>query len=337
MTKKTLLIDANSIGYAAQQATKLSTGGMETQAAYGFVKGMRELKVQFRDFSPLVLWDGRAEWRFKLHPEYKSNRRDSPEKLAMKESYAKQKPYIERMLSALGITQMTAFTHEADDLAGYLVRKLSAVPGSKTGCITGDQDWLQFVRGGGEGGEVFWHDHRDDARYVDHKNFYDKTGCRSPFAFLETKILKGDTSDCISGVGGIGEQGAPEFIAQFGSVRNFWQQCASGAFVPKYKAHRNLVGDCPLDIDQWMANYSGDPADAKALKKHKDAWPGQGRLIYKRNFQLMQLLRVEPPAKKDMKIDAGKFDLEAFAACCEELAFVSILRNLTEFTKPFQR
>jgi 5'-3' exonuclease len=210
------------------------------------------------------------------------------------------RPYIAKALSHLGVRQLTANEYEADDLAGFLVRKLSADPANEIGLISGDQDWLQLVRK-----NVFWRDMRDDVKQINATNFYDKTGCLSPFAFLECKILTGDTSDCISGVGGIGEKGAPEFIAEFGSVRNFWQQCASGTFVPKKKAHTNLA-------------------------------TGPGRALYKRNFQLMQLLKVEAPPKSDTKLDLGKFDREAFANICGELAFTSILRNLDEYVAHFQ-
>jgi len=299
MSQKILLIDGNAIGYSAQQATKLNAGGMETQAAFGIVKTVRELRLEHRSFVPMVLWDGRAEWRFKLNPEYKSNRRDTPEKRAMKESYAKQKPFIERLLSSLGVRQMTAFNMEADDLAGYFVRKLSADPTNEIGLITGDGDWDQLVRR-----NVWRQDPRSDAKLITAANFYAKTGCKTPFAYLETKILMGDTSDCISGVGGIGEKGAPEFIAEFGSVRNFWRRCDSGEFKPRLKKHVGLASP-------------------------------EGRALYKRNFQMMQLLQVEPPAKAETKIDTGKFDKEAFANVCEGLAFGSILRNLDEFTKPF--
>ena len=299
MAQKILLIDGNAIGYAAQQATKLNAGGMETQAAFGITKTIRELRIENRSFVPMVLWDGRAEWRFKLHPEYKSNRRDTPEKVAMKAAYAKQKPHIERLLSTLGVRQMTAYDREADDLAGYFVRKLSADPANEIGLITGDGDWDQLVRR-----NVWRKDPRSDAKFITAANFYSKTGCKTPFAYLETKILMGDTSDCISGVGGIGEKGAPEFIAEFGSVRNFWRMVDSGEFKPKLKKHIGLASP-------------------------------EGRAIYKRNFQMMQLLQVEPPPKAVTKIDTGKFDKEAFANACEELAFGSILRNLDEFTKPF--
>lgn len=337
MKNHTLLIDGNSMGYAAQQATKLTSGGMETQAAFGMIRGLRELRMTHSDYTPFVLWDGRAQWRFDLYPQYKGSRNSTPEQVAMKEAYTKQKPYIAQLLRHLGVRQLTVTTAEADDMAGYFAKQLSSVPGSKVGLITGDEDWMQLIRGpSSASGEVWWKDPRSDAKFVNHKNFYDKTGCKSPFAFLETKVLMGDGSDEITGVGGIGEKGAPEFIAEFGSVREFWRRCDSGEFAPRLKAHQRLyAGTCPLDIDQWMANFEGDSADAKAMKKYKDSWPGQGRSIYKRNFQLMQLLKVAAPQKADVQLDVGKFDKEAFAKVCQELAFASVLRNLDEFTNHF--
>ena len=50
----------------------------------------------------------------------------------------------------------------------------------------------------------------------------------------------------------------------------------------------------------------------------------------------MQLLKVQQPDQKDVKVVPGKFDADKFAEVCEELAFVSILRNLDHFLKPFR-
>lgn len=332
-TKFTLLVDGNALGYTWQQATKLSSGGMETQAAYGMLKDLQGLRMTYPQFTPLVLWDGRAEWRFKLCPEYKSGRRSTPEKIAMKEAYAKQKPYIQSLLRHLGIRQITAFKHEADDLAGHFTRKLASDPKHHIGLITGDQDWLQLVRA-----NVFWRDLREDSRQVNAKNFYDYTGCKTPLQFLERKCLMGDTSDSITPAGGFGkDKGAPELIARFGSVREFWRQCDSGEYVPATKAEFRLwKGECELDRDQWKDLYTGDPTDERLLRLHLNKWPGQGRKLFRRNFQLMQLLKVDPPAPADILIDKGKWDVSAFADVCAELAFASILKNLNEYTDLFK-
>jgi len=297
---KHLLIDANSVGYACHYATKLHSGGMETQAVFGFVKTMRELRVTYPDFTPVVLWDGRAEWRFKLCPTYKSNRDNDPKKVAIKEAYAKQVPYIKSIVETLGVRQMRVATHEADDMAGYLVPQLVKNPGDELVLISGDQDWLQLVRPG-----VTWRDMRDDAKIVNHANFFDKTAYKTPLAFLEGKCLQGDSSDVISGVGGIGEKGAVDLLATFGSVSNFWRQCADGTYKPTKKALISL---------------------------HE----GEGRALYRRNVQMMQLLKVTKPAREAVEVNKGALDKDLFHDRCAELAFSSITKNIDHFIKPFE-
>lgn len=296
---KTLIIDGNSIGYASHHGTKLNAGGMQTQAVFGFVKSMRELRSLYPEHTPMVLWDGRAEWRFDLLPSYKSNRSNDPKKLADKEAYKEQGPYIRRALTHLGVRQMTVGTHEADDMAGFMVSSMSRNPENDIVLISGDQDWLQLVRN-----NVSWRDMRDDAKIINSKNFYDKTGYKTPFAFLEGKCLQGDASDVIPGVGGIGEKGAPEFLAQFGSIKEFWRQVDSGEYVPTKKAWINLASK-------------------------------EGRQAFLRNLKVMQLIKVAKPEKDKVSVEAGALDKEKFAEICEELAFGSILKNLDSFLSVF--
>ncbi|WP_228716068.1 hypothetical protein [Acinetobacter baumannii] len=62
-----ILVDANSIGYAAQHAIKLYSGSMQTQAVFSFIKTMRELRQRYPHAGMVVLWDGRAEWRLSVN------------------------------------------------------------------------------------------------------------------------------------------------------------------------------------------------------------------------------------------------------------------------------
>jgi DNA polymerase-1 len=297
---KTLIVDANSIGYACHYATKLTSGEFQTQAIFGAVKTARDLRQQYPNHKMIWLWDGRADWRYSLSPEYKSTRSNDAKKVEVRDAYAEQRPFIARALNNLGVRQMTVSTLEADDVAGYLVGELSKVPENEIVLISGDCDWIQLVRP-----NVTWRDLRDDSKIVTQANLMDRTGYPTPYAYLEGKCLMGDTSDCISGVGGIGEKGAPEFIAEFGSVRKFWQRCDSGEFKPTKKAHLNLCS-------------------------------ANGRMLFGRNLRLMQLLKVAPPHRAMTSIDNGKFDKEKFGELCEELAFSSLLRNLDVFTNIFK-
>lgn len=298
---KTVIIDGNAVGYAAHYATKLLSGDLQTQAIFGFIKTVRVLRTTYPDHKMVCLWDGKAAWRFDICPEYKSTRSNDPKKLAIRSAYTEQRPYIARAINHLGIRQITAFTHEADDLAGLLVKQLTTdKPDNEIVLITGDGDWIQLIRP-----NVTWRDLRDDSKIITMNNLMDKTGFATPFGFLEGKALQGDTSDDIPPVGGIGEKGAPLFIAEFGSVRKFWQAVESGSYVPTKKAHINLAS-------------------------------AGGRMAYGRNFRMMQLLKVAVPAKESVQSIAGKLDVKAFSELCEELAFRSILRDVDNFCKPFE-
>jgi len=329
--KKTLLIDGNSIGHACHHSKELTANGMQVQAIFGFLKTMRSLRQQYPQHTPLILWDGRAQWRFDIHPEYKTSRESDAEKIAAKNEYTQQKPYILNACEALGVRQLLVSTHEADDLAGYMVKKLAG-PDHEIEMITGDKDWAQLVRPG-----VTWRDLRDDSRTITFDTFLDKTGYATPYAFLEGKCLQGDGSDDISGVGGIGEKGAPLVLAEFGSVREFWRRCDSGEYVPTKKALLSLwKGTSPLTSDEWASMYVGDADDKKAVKKHMDLWPGQGRLLFSRNLKLMQLLKVPEPEKANTCMIRGKLEVDKFKAICDELAFMSISSNIDTFVDYFK-
>ena len=339
----TILTDGNSIGYANHHATTLSVGGQQTQAILGFIKTMRQLRMSYPTASILVLWDGKAEFRYDLHPGYKGDRHSTPKQEAEHQAYKSQVPHIQRALQLLGISHVVCYNLEADDLAGVFVPRFTAKPDGEVLLVSGDCDWQQLVRE-----RVVWRDLRSDDRIVNIHNFFEKTGYKTPYAFLEGKCLHGDNSDCISGVGGIGEGTAPLLLAEHGSVRNFWKKCDEGTYVPRTKAERSLwQGNSPYTKDEWEAQfvYVEDPelseednekARKKALKKHKDAYVGQGRILFGRNLRLMQLLKPPVVDKSKLVITKGAFDRDQFADFCGEFAFMSILKGLDNFLQPFK-
>lgn len=339
----TILVDGNSIGYANHHATTLTVGELQTQAILGFIKTMRQLRMSYPTASLLVAWDGKAEHRYLLHPGYKGDRNSSPKQQADNKAYKAQLPHIQRALTLLGIAQVICYNLEADDLAGIFVPRFTAKPDGEVLLISGDLDWAQLVRE-----RVTWRDLRKDERIINIHNFFDKTGYKTPYAFLEGKCLHGDSSDCISGVGGIGEGTAPLLLAEHGSVRNFWKKCDEGTYEPRTKAERSLwQGTSPFTKEEWEAQfiYVEDPtlstddnekAKKKALKKHKDAYIGQGRSLFGRNLRLMQLLKPPVVDKSKLVVTKGQLDRDAFADFCGEFAFMSILKSLDNFIQPFK-
>lgn len=331
---KRILIDSNSLGYAAHCATKLLSGGFETQSVFGMVKGAREMIVTEPNASSLYLWDGHAQWRYDLlpptasHPGYKGDRGKDPKQAAIRESYRKARPVIQKTLQTLGMRQLTVTSAEADDMAGFMVKTLNSE--TKIELRSGDQDWLQLVRD-----NVTWYDPIRDIR-VSHNSFFEYTGYQNGFAFLEGKAFQGDSSDKIPPVGGIGEGTAPIFLAQFGSVQNFLDRVKSGNYVPKKKYEQRLAyGISKLSLEEHMALINPQEPD-EDIRAHKEAWVGNNRTIYERNMKLMNLLDVPRPAPQDVVYIEPQFDKEKFRLICERMNFASILRNFDHFIKPFE-
>lgn len=296
MSQGLLLIDGNSLCHAAHHATRLTSGDMPTQAIFGMCKSLKGLLESYSGWTPMTLWDGDVRWRKSLLPEYKANREAKDEKSQKdKDDYKRQSPFVRKAIQLLGIRQAFATSREADDMAGIIVKHTK----SNIVVVSGDQDWLQFVRP-----NVLWFDPIRNNK-VGEGNFTEFTGYFSPIEFVQGKALRGDTSDNIPGVGGLGEVRAAEFMAQFRSVENFFDQCDKGTFVPKKKAHQGLASP-------------------------------EGRAAFDRNMRLMNLLDVAPPPKEEMVTIKPTYNEDAFRALCDRLAFMSITRNFSEFITPFR-
>jgi 5'-3' exonuclease len=292
-----IIVDGNSIGHANHNGTRLTVGALEVQMIFGVVKSIRAMAVKYPQHDIIVLWDGKSRWREQFFAEYKANRVAADEKeQASKDSYEKQTHYVRKALQLMGIPQMYCRTHEADDIAGLVINKALAKNESVVLC-TGDKDWLQYVRPG-----VMWFDPIRD-RYVNHNTFFEFTGYRTAEAFVQGKALQGDISDNIKGVGKIGEKGAAELLAQYGSVEAFWEEVDSGRLAPRTKALQNLV--LP-----------------------------ETRELFRRNMKLMNLKEAPTPLLADVVIIKPTYNRDSFEKLCNALAFRSITKDLDGFLAP---
>lgn len=285
------IIDGNSIGYAAHYGTTLKAGDQQTQAIFGTARTLIDLRRKYPETKPIVVWDGRAQWRFDALPSYKSNRHsDDPKKEAIREAYKQQAPFIKQFLKAMGVTQMQCPTHEADDLAALLVNVKH--PDDKITLVTGDRDWLQLVRHG-----VIWCSSKN-GDIVHTGNFFEYTSYKTPEAFLDGKCLMGDQSDAVPGVGGIGEKTAPTFLATYGSVENFFNGVDAGVIKPNKKVFQKLASP-------------------------------EGRKIFERNKTVMSLFDV--PAIDKTKLiynDSTSKNKKEFIDLCGQFAFRSFLEDV---------
>lgn len=298
MSRTNILIDGNAIGNSTNSASKLNYNGMQVQAIFGVIKSVRGVIERVPHSDIITLWDGRAQWRFDLYPDYKKSRQEGnerPEDAARRAAYRSQRPYIKEALHLLGVTQMQDNKGEADDLAGYLTQRTT----KPTILITGDQDWLQLVNA-----HTVWFDPIRDWK-VSMKNFAEFTGCIDTNSFVQSKALQGDSSDEISGVGGLGAKYAAELLLTHNTVEHFWAKVDSGEYVPRLKRELRLASP-------------------------------EGREIFHRNMKLMDLRVAEAPKKENLELTKGTFDAAGFYDFCCRFGFMSIINDFDRFTSVFQ-
>jgi DNA polymerase-1 len=202
------LIDGSNQMYRAYHAIRGLTGpdGKSTNAVYGFVTMLRKLITDHQPHYIAASFDLPGEtFRSQLAADYKATRSAMPGDLA------EQIPWVHEACAALGVPVYTAPGFEADDVIGTLARRASE-QGFRVAIVTGDKDFFQLV---GDGIRVY--NPRDDGAWFDAAGVKEKFGVE-PHQVIDVLALMGDSIDNVAGVPGIGEKGARDLIANFGSL-----------------------------------------------------------------------------------------------------------------------
>ncbi|MGI9021074.1 MAG: DNA polymerase I [Solirubrobacterales bacterium] len=205
------LIDGNSLAYRAFFALPESIAtadGRPTNAIYGFASMMVKLLTDFKPKGVIVAWDAGWSGREKQYSEYKAQRKSRPDLLK------EQWPHLAPLAEAFGFTNVKVDGYEADDVIGTLARKASAA-GLPVMVVSGDRDVYQVV---GDGIRVMTTSRGvTDTRIYDHDGVVERYGI-PPELVPDLIGLKGDTSDNIPGVPGIGDKTAAQLLQRFGSL-----------------------------------------------------------------------------------------------------------------------
>jgi DNA polymerase-1 len=202
------LIDGSSQMYRAYHAIRGLTGpdGRSTNAVYGFTTMLRKLIADHRPELIAASFDlAGPTFRDQISAEYKANRAPMPPDLA------EQVPLVREACEALGVPVLTYAGFEADDVIGTLATAAHA-QGYHVAIVTGDKDFFQLV---GPGIRVY--NPRDEGTWYDADGVKEKFGVR-PDQVVDAIALMGDTIDNIKGVPGIGEKGARDLIATYGTL-----------------------------------------------------------------------------------------------------------------------
>jgi DNA polymerase-1 len=223
MMKKILLLDGHSLAYRAfyglplyNQSGRLqfsTKNGEATNAVFGFASMLFKVWADEKPDYIAVAFDKGRTFRDDKYADYKGTRQKMPDELAG------QMNRIFQLVQAFDIPAITADGYEADDILGTLARraaqdKLDAL------IVTGDTDAFQLIA---KRVKVFtsgrmW----NDTVTYDEAAIKDRYGL-APQQLIDFKALKGDTSDNVPGVKGIGEKTATQLLQQYGSVENIYK------------------------------------------------------------------------------------------------------------------
>jgi DNA polymerase I len=208
--ERLFLIDGSSQMYRAYHAMRggglSGPGGRTTHAVYIFVTMLRKLIQDHRPSYIAASFDlPGPTFRDDLVTDYKANRTPMPPDLA------EQIPWVHEACEALGVPIITSERYEADDVIGTLATRAAAA-GFDVAIVTGDKDFFQLVNGG-----IRVYNPRDDGTWYDAAGVAEKFGVR-PSQVVDVLALMGDSIDNIKGVPGIGEKGARELIARYGTL-----------------------------------------------------------------------------------------------------------------------
>jgi DNA polymerase-1 len=253
-----MLLDGNGLiyrGYFALIETPLTTSrGELVNAVFGFTNIVLRAIQDVKPDAVAIAFDlGAPTFRHERFEAYKATRQRMPDELR------DQFPKVRGVVAALGIPIYEREGFEADDVIATLVGQAERA-GLETTIVTGDLDMLQLVTGqtrlmvslrGGVANTVVY----DLARIAE------RWGLR-PDQMLDYKALKGDSTDNIPGVPGVGEKTAAKLVATFGTIDALYEridEVVPERFRPllleaegRVRASRDLqrlVRDVPVDLD----------------------------------------------------------------------------------------
>lgn len=216
-SKTLILIDGHALAfrqYFALERTGMKTSsGQPTWAVYGFFKAIFDLlkNQKIKTDAIAVTFDvSHHTFRVEKYENYKSNREQMPDMMRS------QMDLIYEGLRAFNIPIYTKEGFEADDVIGTISRKACEL-GHKVLILTGDQDAFQLIDKDGCVKVIL--PSKGELKEYDWNAVYEKLGVY-PNQIIDYKALRGDTSDCIPGIRGIGEKTAQALLGQFGTLEN---------------------------------------------------------------------------------------------------------------------
>ena len=223
MTGRTMLLDSASLyfrGFYGVPDTVKAPDGSPVNAVRGFLDIVAKLLTDYGPDELVACWDDdwRPRWRVDLIPSYKAHRvarlvpggvdvEETPEALVA------QVPLIREVLDILGIAIVGATEHEADDVIGTLATRATG----PVDVVTGDRDLFQLVDDERDVRVIYTARGMSNLEVVTGAVIESKYGVRGD-QYADFAAMRGDTSDGLPGVAGIGEKTAAVLLAEYGDL-----------------------------------------------------------------------------------------------------------------------
>jgi DNA polymerase-1 len=262
--KRVLLIDGHSMAYRAffaLPAENFTTAtGQHTNAIYGFATMLLSLLSSEKPTHVAVAFDvSRTTFRSEIYPDYKANRAKTPDE------FRSQMIYLHELVSAFGISSFEVQGYEADDIIATIA-KAAEKEGAEVLICTGDRDSFQLIN---EMTTVLYPKRGvSDLVRMNSSALEEKYGM-TPEQYPDFAALRGDPSDNLPSVPGVGEKTAAKWIIEYGSLEKLLAQAddLSGKAgqslrdsldnVRRNRELTQLVSSVPLDFTVDALSWQG--------------------------------------------------------------------------------
>jgi DNA polymerase-1 len=252
-----VLLDGHSLAYRAFFALPsdlATTTGQQTNAVYGFTSMLVKLFGEMAPDRIAVCFDvGRPAYRYEVYAEYKANRKTTPNE------FSSQMPLIREVLDTLHIPIVEVPGYEADDVIATLVREATE-RGVPVMIVTGDRDTLQLVDDQAGVKVMMTSRGITDTRVYDAAAVLERYGV-PPERYVDIAALRGDPSDNLPGVPGVGDKTATRLVQTYGTAEGVVEHAeeqrgklrdnllAHADDVLRNKQLATLRRDVPLPVD----------------------------------------------------------------------------------------
>ncbi|WP_029145105.1 5'-3' exonuclease [Microbacterium luticocti] len=272
MTDRLMLLDAASLYFRAFYGvpdTVTAPDGTPVNAVRGLLDIVAKLVRTYRPQALVACWDDdwRPAWRVALLPGYKAHRvarvvPGGPDVEEVPERLAAQVPLIRETLAVLAVPVVGAAGYEADDVIGTL----AARAGGPVDVVTGDRDLFQLVDDDRDVRVVYTARGMSNLKTVTDRDLVEMYGVHGR-QYADFAALRGDPSDGLPGIAGIGEKSAAALLAAHGDLAGIRAAAAAGEGMTARVRSRLVDGADYLDVAPTVVAVARDvPVTAGAAR-----------------------------------------------------------------------